>query len=58
MFSKGREEKSDNASMGRIETVYYWITLELENRITHFLSKVRLAPPCFMIFEDLEDEVT
>ena len=49
--SKGNwKEKSDNASQGRIETVYYWITLELENRITHFLSKVRLAPPCFVIF--------
>ena len=42
MFSKGREEKSDNVSTGRIETVYYWRTLELENRITRFLHKVRL----------------
>ena len=58
MFSKGREEKSDNASTGRIETVYYWITLELENRITHFLFKVRLVPRCFMIFPDVENEVT
>ena len=35
MFSKEREVKSDNVSMGKIETDYYWITLELEeNRIT------------------------
>ena len=27
MFSKEREVKSDNVSMGKIETDYYWITL-------------------------------